>query len=93
MSGISWVDGDIKFITLKNSLRIAYRTHSATNIGIWLKSASKWNHLQVQSQLQANNKDYLLVLNTYTQFMVNIIRTIYLCELNERFSLKLCEDS
>ena len=61
MSKISWDDGDVKFESKKNQSGLSSRTHGVTDIGVLLRSASKWNHLRVQSQQMVINKKYLFL--------------------------------
>ena len=35
---------------------ITSMTHSATDIGVWLKSASMWNYLEVTSSIPTTDK-------------------------------------
>ena len=66
------------------------KTRSATDWDIWLKSASKWNHLEVTGSIPTTNKlqGIITIAQHLHPVMVKGIRTIYLVELNKGFRSK-----
>ena len=74
---ISEVDEDMRFISIKNSFWIVHLDTWRNDYRRLVKSASRWNHLEVQSQQQGNKKEYLLFAYHLYPVMINGISICY----------------
>ena len=66
----SWVDGNISFISCKNSSCIVLQGHIVQWIRCFVRKCSEWKNVEVTGSIPTtgkNNKEYWVKLNTCTR--------------------------
>ena len=61
---ITWADGDIQFINLKNSFALSGKDAWHTGLGVLCESAFEWSNLEVAGSIPTtgnNNKEYFYI--------------------------------